>query len=1112
MEPSVLASGILTSVPFTQRASASVLATELPESYLSDALIQGQQGDDVSFAFAAVTALNLASIQFLGKPLDFSANHIRYALSNDGKNTLGFSRSYVSEASRAMVTAYLTRAELGGPVSAFLDPYVPGTGKDSTISPARDYEETAKFTRAVAVTGIEYIPDLGFDDELAKIIYIKRIQKAILAHGSVVASLYMEKGNPPLDPYLQTEHHAVNRSVAVVGWDNESRSFSVIDSAGNLGAGSQYQVSYDTRLSDAYSISALEEEIPYTYDTAPFSLTDATGFSSNSAYFANVFTVSTAAEVLRSISFFAMGENTTYQVYVSSVSPEESAQDALSAAIESGPLVLSSGATVGVAALPGYITATLSEPLNIGSEGDRFAVVVRAESPSTLSPIPLQTGALGAELPWDISWISPDGLTWSDIREKQDATVILQAHVEQNVTIPLVDFSLTSNDKKNIGGVSYPVFRTSPGQKTYMGPRLNPTNATDIEYVEWAIGDSQGTPDSFNASLSEEDSIDPSGVYTARQLGEKSLRCSILLKDGRTLTQMVLIAVEDVDVTAIVLDISEATLKTNEKLTLTASVEPAEATIPIEWKIAKNEFYDPYEIPFDDANPFQEGAPIAQISEEGVLTPYSPGVCYVYAQSVSGWILSTPCKVTITEIELQGLRLAKKKITIPLGTKYTLPAKTVPENASYQDFKFVSLNEHVLRIDPIHGILETVGEGVCTVEVIAHNGITARCEITVTGQPSKILKIGAGFAPVYTPLYPELPVQMHFTSSLSLSDKNFIISDTSKKVRIIGQSVGSSVFRVFQEAEYGIDDWGNPIKLVVWEQTFTLECVTTTPKLKLIQDDGVPAKKITLCVQAGSLIGGESLSLLAVSKNEEATLLRFVWKVRNPEILQITPDPLDPLGQRVKITALRPGTTKLTAMNYNGNRRVSITVRVLYAPTGITLVQGPEQQVKSGSKLRFKAILEGDKVSKTVLYQVEDSGDNLRAHTPEDPIAIIEASTLKLLRAGSVKVTAIASPFDEKAVRTTILVTSIVPLKKLTIDEKAVQLGTKETHNVSFIPSPENTTQLDWIVYSNAPLIANASIVDGEIQIVGVSPGKAKITLTSGENPNKRATILVYVD
>ena len=155
----------------------------------------------------------------------------------------------------------------------------------------------------------------------------------------------------------------------------------------------------------------------YQYD--PLGWCDSAGASSTTAWFANMFT-STSAQELRAVSWYVASPDSSYNLYIYT-NPTNSDP-------RSGKLVKSLNGKV---LEPSYYQKTFSTPVKL-TNGQKFSVVVEATTPGWDWPVPLQMPIEGysskARSEPGQGFLSMDGESWLDVTEVfENASVCLKA-------------------------------------------------------------------------------------------------------------------------------------------------------------------------------------------------------------------------------------------------------------------------------------------------------------------------------------------------------------------------------------------------------------------------------------------------------------------------------------------------------------------------------------------------------------------------------------------------------------------------------------------------------------------------------------------------------------
>ena len=186
-----------------------------------------------------------------------------------------------------------------------------------------------------------------------------------------------------------------------------------------------------------------------------------------------------------------------------------------------------------------------------------------------------------------------------------------------------------------------------------------------------------------------------------------------------------------VDVTDITLSETEKELTEGETFTLTATVNPADATNPaIEWS--------------------SSDVAVATVDENGVVTAVSEGEATVTATSVADPTKTASCKVVVKKpfIAVEGITLSETTAKLEIGSTITLTATVSPENATEPAVTWSSDNTAVATVEDGVVTAVSVGEAIITAKA---GEMTAECKVTVeivTGL-SSIMSENDGAVEVY---------------------------------------------------------------------------------------------------------------------------------------------------------------------------------------------------------------------------------------------------------------------------------------------------------------------------------------------------------------------------
>ncbi|MDD5482350.1 MAG: lectin like domain-containing protein [Kiritimatiellae bacterium] len=358
------------------------------------------QGDyGTCWAFATYGSLESCLLYSGGGSNDFSENNLA--------NLAGFDFGFDDGGFAEMSIAYLAR--WGGPVNEADDPY-PNPGGSSVLPPV-------KHVQSVEIIG-RRISSLANDAIKAAI-----VDRGPLWVGMSANNFYFYY-NPETYAFFKATPESTDHAVAVVGWDDafsrtnfaepqpsNDGAFIVRNSWGtNFGDNGYFYVSYDDRVfarSASYLFLNGESTGIYSqvYQYDPLGWVSSMGYSADTAWGANVFTVTNSGE-LKAVSFYASSTNASYGIYIYTDVAASQPRSGTLHAYQTGSLTNA-----------GYYTVVLSSPIGLAA-GRNFSVAARIYTPDYTAPVPVEYALDGyssraAASPGE-SFMSADGAVWLD--------------------------------------------------------------------------------------------------------------------------------------------------------------------------------------------------------------------------------------------------------------------------------------------------------------------------------------------------------------------------------------------------------------------------------------------------------------------------------------------------------------------------------------------------------------------------------------------------------------------------------------------------------------------------------------------------------------------------
>ncbi len=373
-------------------------------------------------------------------------NFAEYNLANQA----GFDRAWDSGGNRFMSTAYLSR--WGGPVDELDDPY---PGGDVHL-PGNNGYSIQKHTQ-----------DVIFLPERTSSTNNDNIKWGLMTYGGLDVAIFWDDlyySKSPATYYNPTTKSA-NHEVTIVGWDDNydknnfrgkagvppgNGAFIVKNSWGTYwGDGGYFYLSYyDTSIQ---AMTAYTAEITSNYATVyqydPLGYVGSYGFSTTTAWGANIFTADNSAAPLTAVGFYTTDINTKYEVYIYT----NPTYGPIGGTRNIGPK--------GTIPMAGYHTVKLASPISLNA-GQRFSVVIKFTTSSYRYPLASEYAYSGysskATASRGQSFISSTGSSWTDLTTyKSTANLCIKAFTSIVTNNPPTPPTKPSGPSQGISETAY---------------------------------------------------------------------------------------------------------------------------------------------------------------------------------------------------------------------------------------------------------------------------------------------------------------------------------------------------------------------------------------------------------------------------------------------------------------------------------------------------------------------------------------------------------------------------------------------------------------------------------------------------------------------------------
>lgn len=335
-----------------------------------------------------------------------------------------------------------------------------------------------------------------------------------------------------------------------------------------------------------------------------------------------------------------------------------------------------------------------------------------------------------------------------------------------------------------------------------------------------------------------------------------------------------------VSVAGVSLDKTEIVLVEGSNQTLTATVEPTNATNKgVTWSSSNNE--------------------IATVNN-GVVTAVKEGTATITVTTAEGGKTAT-CKVTVNAPQTKpvtNVTLEPNTLTLEVGKSETLTAKVEPSDATNQNVKWESNNPDIVTVEQ-DGTVRAVGVGEAAITAKAGDK-TATCTVTVAKADVAVESV------TLTPSSLALTVGQEGTLTATVSP------DNATDRTVTWESNATNVATVDNSGKVtAVSEGTATITAKAGEQTAT--CTVTVTKVDVKVTQITISGKNTLNVN-------ETTTLIANVQPGDATNNTVVWTSENPDVVKV---------ENGKVTALMPGQAVIKATAQDGSNTVGMfTIKV----------------------------------------------------------------------------------------------------------------------------------------------------------------------------------------
>ena len=548
----------------------------------------------------------------------------------------------------------------------------------------------------------------------------------------------------------------------------------------------------------------------------------------------------------------------------------------------------------------------------------------------------------------------------------------------------------------------------------------------------------------LTVSTTDEDVVKVSDKkLTGKELGECAVTISSVQNPEVSVSYRVLV-VEPV--TAVKLDAADDWTLVGGRLTLTASVKPAEATLQsLVWTSSKES--------------------VAVVDQSGVVTGVGKGSATITATAMDGSDKKDTFKVTVKQ-QPTGIELGASSLTLYVGSEEKLAKAVQPSNSTYTKVDWTSSNPNVAKVNG-SGVITPVAPGTCVITCSsqAFPEISASCTVTVRQRVKKVT-------------VPESSVTVSAGSSLQLQWG--IQPENADNKAVTFSSSKESVAKVDQSGVVtGISKGSATITITAADGSKK----SATVKVTVTQSvTGMRLSETNTTVNVGS-----NKTLKATILPENANNKKVTWVSSNEGIARVNSSGV--------ITPVAPGTCTVTCISQdNGSVTAVCTVTVQQPVKKIVLPQGSVTLYAGDTAQLGWSIEPANATNPAVTFS-----------SSRPNIATVDANgRITGVNKGVCNIMIYAADGSGKKASVEVTVRRRAESIVLSETDITVNVGSYKTLKATVQPSDTNNKKVTWVSSNESIAKVNSS---GKVTPVG--PGTCTITCISQDNPNVTATCYV---
>ena len=406
-------------------------------------------------------------------------------------------------------------------------------------------------------------------------------------------------------------------------------------------------------------------------------------------------------------------------------------------------------------------------------------------------------------------------------------------------------------------------------------------------------------------------------------------------------------------------------------------------------------------------------------------------------------------------VGVTSVSIDKTSLSLTEGESATLSATVKPDNATNKTVSWSSSNSSVATVDAA-GKVSAVAEGTATITAKAGEK-SATCSVTVTKKVVAVESVTLNKS--------SLELTEGETATLTATVK----PDNASDKTVTWSSDKTSVASVDANGKItAVAEGTATITAKAGDKTAT--CTVT------VKNDVVAVESITLNITSLILNEGETITLIATVKPDNATDKTVTWSSSNPTKASV--------DQNGKVTALTEGTVDITAKA--GGKTATCTVNIMK-------VNVPVESVTLN--VTSLLLIEGETFTLIATVMPDNATNKTVTWSSSNPTkaSVDQNGKITALAEGTVDITAQAG--GKTTTCRVIIMKGNIPVESITLDKYYLELMEGEAATLTATVKPDNATDKTVTWSSSNPTKA---AVDQNGKVTALTEGTATITALAG--------------